>query len=386
MTTNVPATDTNVQSTNQPLEQVATTYASNDTTAEATASASTQESANHVRVPAMAYDAKQIITLAKGYESWSAAYTSGELGSVPPTTKRAIEELILQFFGRNAVISNITADNIKALFEHICYGSGATSAASANSKAKDIYEAGLQLFDFFKDKGYITCNPFRSIAAEDFFDNNTEIYDDEEDYEYESEFDSAAMKKFLDACLNSSPRFSAVKAVICIYFLYAYAIPISTILKTTWDDIDEMRKNGLLDNFISRLLDNYRSAQKKWLKEKRIRNVDGYLFVKKTFGAAEGIPCDSGFLSSWLKSNITNRRNMPNLTIRVLCSDEVDLGPLNKMDKDADYPILGRITLDGDYSRGPKVIIYNFTPRWQGANLQNDAQIIARRRVGTQSN
>ena len=73
MITNVPASDTNVQSTNQPLEQVATAYASNDTTAEATASASTQESANHVRVPAMAYDAKQIITLAKGYETWSTA-------------------------------------------------------------------------------------------------------------------------------------------------------------------------------------------------------------------------------------------------------------------------------------------------------------------------
>lgn len=386
MITNVPVSDTNVQSNNQELEHVAAAHAHSDKTAEETSTATTSESATSVIKPVVAYDAKQNIILGQGYEAWSAAYTSGELGSVPPTTKRAIEELILQFFGRNAVISNITADNIKALFEHICYGSGATSAASANSKAKDIYEAGLQLFDFFKDKGYITCNPFRSIAAEDFFDNNTEIYDDEEDYEYESEFDSAAMKKFLDACLNSSPRFSAVKAVICIYFLYAYAIPISTILKTTWDDIDEMRKNGSLDNFISRLLDNYRSAQKRWLKVKRINNVDGYLFVKKTFGAVEGIPCDSGFLSSWLKSNITNRRNMPNVTIRVLCSDEVDLGPLNKMDKDADYPILGRITLDGDYSRGPKVIIYNFTPRWQDANVQNTAQSIARRRAGTQSN
>ena len=380
MITNVPVSDTNVQSNNQELEHVAAAHAHSDKTAEETSTATTSESATSVIKPVVAYDAKQNIILGQGYEVWSAACASGELGSVPSNIKLAIEVRILPFFGRNALIANITADNIKALLEHIAYDSGATTAA------KDTNDAGLALFDFFKAKGYITCNPFRSTAFEDIFDNDAEAYSTEEDDDYEVEFDSAAMKKFLDACLNSSPRFSAVKAVICIYFLYAYAIPISTILKTTWDDIDEMRKNGLLDNFISRLLDNYRSAQKKWLKEKRIRNVDGYLFVKKTFGAAEGIPCDSGFLSSWLKSNITNRRNMPNLTIRVLCSDEVDLGPLNKMDKDADYPILGRITLDGDYSRGPKVIIYNFTPRWQDANLQNDAQIIARRRVGTQSN
>ena len=286
----------------------------------------------------------------------------------------AIEVRILPFFGRNALIANITADNIKALLEHIAYDSGATTAA------KDTNDAGLALFDFFKAKGYITCNPFRSTAFEDIFDNDAEAYSTEEDDDYEVEFDYAAMKKFLDACLRSSPRFSAVKSVICIYFLYAYGVRISELLSITWDDIDQMRKSGQLDNFISRLLDNYRSAQRRWLKENRIRNNDGYLFVKKIVGSAEGLPSDSGFLSSWLKSHITNRRDMPNLNIKLLGSDEVDLKPIKDMDKDADYPILGRITLDGNYhSSKSKVIIYNFTPRWMDSNDQSNKQCLFRR-------
>lgn len=357
MDTIVPSPGTNVQDVTYQPEPAATAQVPKINPVEDNTSTTISHAANTASTPVMAQGDNQNITLGQGHQRMLAALKAGELGELSSSIVSGIEEHIIPYFGQNVLLKDISVATVENFIDQVVY-------EKDDACAKIAYDAGQYLFDYFVSTDVIKDNPFSNIDPAIIPGNSPGEYDDEY---YEPILDYAVMQKFLFACLNCIPKFSAVKAAIVIYLVYGYALTCSEVLQITWSNIDELRAAGKLDNFISRLLDNYQNAQKRWLKQKRISNPEGYLFVKKGEASGEGIPCDSGFVSTWIKTHITNRRGMPYLTINTLRTDDVDLGPLKDLDKDAFYPILGKVIIDGDYyRRGNSFNASSFSARWTG--------------------
>lgn len=290
-----------------------------------------------------------IMTLERAYNNWSEDYKAGKIGNgyVKNTFEKTRDDVkahSFPFFGKDRDITTIHEEDAEAFMDKVSFGVNLKGEKMSANGALNIYYSNRRIFDYFHSEGYVEENVFRTMdsACIPEAERSTKSIDINEEEEYCYDKMNFLLKKMLD----SKSEFAAVKAVSFIYLSYKEQMSSNDLLLLTWSDVKEMSQDGELDNFIIRLLENYRIGQQKWLKGKGMTNPKGYVFAQKNVDyGSEAVPADSSFATYWMKHNMIERypKLMPRLNINTLRGEKVDDGPLYDMDCDADYPILGKV-------------------------------------------
>ncbi len=258
------------------------------------------------------------------------------------STKKDLPRLI-SYFGENRDVTTITVAEAEDFVDSV---SCSMTKRKKNPKpmteagAYSIYRSVVRVIQHAVAQGLIPENVFTQI-------DEVHIPIPERKDGPGARVDEDQMKKIIDAMIKCKAVFSAVRNVLFIVMAYTCHISPGDLLVLTWPDVDQAKDSGKLSVWVLRLLDSYRPAQEKWLRDNGIVNPKGYVFVNNNAEAGVAVSAAAGTAGTWLRQQILDPLKLPHVTINVLSSKTEGLTPQNGfegLDPQADYPIFGPVT------------------------------------------
>ena len=258
------------------------------------------------------------------------------------STKKDLPRLI-SYFGENRDVTTITVAEAEDFVDSV---SCSMTKRKKNPKpmteagAYSIYRSVVRVIQHAVAQGLIPENVFTQI-------DEVHIPIPERKDGPGARVDEDQMKKIIDAMIKCKAVFSAVRNVLFIVMAYTCHISPGDLLVLTWPDVDQAKDSGKLSVWVLRLLDSYRPAQEKWLRDNGIVNPKGYVFVNNNAEAGVAVSAAAGTAGTWLRQQILDPLKLPHVTINVLSSKTEGLTPQNGfegLDPEAEYPIFGPVT------------------------------------------
>lgn len=279
------------------------------------------------------------LTLKKACDQFLKDYKEGKLGVFKKNTFESTKKdmpRLQDFFGKDRVIGTITAEEAEAYIDAVSFGKTARGTDMTEGGAASLYYSARRVFDYYFGKAD---NVFRKIPPDAIprprRDKATKV----------PRFTNEECEKFVKILLNLEPEFTNVKVALFTLLAFKYQLPPGNLFVLTWDDIAELKDEGLFSPFFEKLLDNYKVALEEWLDNNDIKNFDEFVFVKTTSATGEAEAADSGFFGTWLKKNIQAPNDLPLVTVNTLSGKKTPRGPLELLE-DEGWSILGKVWIE----------------------------------------
>ena len=297
--------------------------------------------------------AAEIITIAMMLAILKDAFDKGQLEMAINSFKSMLKDIPwlaeLKDGGMDRDIKSVTTADIAKLLDRIKFGKNKRGNDMSDGGAASIYYSLNRFFNLAVDFGYLTVNPFEDLP--DFYKprvlskKKTEV----------STFTQEQGKKFVHILLHTTPTYSAVKAILFVYFAYRYCKTPGELLVWTWTDYEAFA-SSVNDPFLFNLVSNYRAALDEWLQKNNVNNVKNLFFVKNV-SDSNAEPMDSGFVGTWIKDNLLKPKGMPCVTVNTMAGSKIPRDVFAEVDAGGDFPILGTITFPVSGFGGPRVDI-----------------------------